>query len=154
MSADAIQSLKQIVPDLNPTYYFSEEMASKLKEVTELPEDTIKNVISILTQKKSEITEKVQKIESDHTNYADNVAFDIGTKESFLETEQVEENNNFYELEVPSAQSLFVAKVLVILLGRSNVIVQDDNTTWDNVKKCFKEEMDNKISTLLYKFLS
>jgi hypothetical protein len=76
LSADVIQSLKQIVPELNPTYYLSAEMASKLKGATEVSEDTIKDLISILTQKKSEIEEKVQKIESDHPNHADYAAFD------------------------------------------------------------------------------
>eukprot|EP00826_Nyctotherus_ovalis_P025238 TRINITY_DN1953_c0_g1_i20.p1 TRINITY_DN1953_c0_g1~~TRINITY_DN1953_c0_g1_i20.p1 ORF type:complete len:150 (+),score=30.42 TRINITY_DN1953_c0_g1_i20:423-872(+) len=123
-------------------------MGTQLKDVTELPADTIKNLISTLTKKKSEIEEKMQTIETENPNYGDYVTFDIDIKETFLEVEQTEENKKFYELEDPSPQSLLVAKMLAVLLGRSDIIVAgDDKGTWDNIRGCFKEEMGEKIST-------
>lgn len=77
------------------------------------------------------------------------VIFDIGINSNFLEVSQVEEVKEFYNITNPSPQSLLVVEILIGLLGKWELIQDNVEVTWNNIKNYFQEVMKDNISKKL-----
>ena len=139
MDGDTIQSLEDISP-----YYITPDLLEKIKASNDLEVTAANNLLSFLNKSRDDINNKITTIESEHPECSEAIKFDIGVKEAFLETEQVDETNQFYELNNPCSQTLLVAKILVGMLNKWDLF--GDSNPWENIQKYFKEEMGTEIS--------
>eukprot|EP00826_Nyctotherus_ovalis_P005958 TRINITY_DN11364_c0_g1_i2.p1 TRINITY_DN11364_c0_g1~~TRINITY_DN11364_c0_g1_i2.p1 ORF type:complete len:1024 (+),score=358.42 TRINITY_DN11364_c0_g1_i2:149-3220(+) len=140
-----LQSLEHIMPQANPNYFFPPEMVENLKK-PELSADALLIVIQALKEKETELQNEIINIEINHSNCSEPVDFDIGIKDTFLEIDQEDEAKLFYDLEAPSPETLLTVKILAGALGRWELIDQEPEVTWINIKSYFKEEMKERVS--------
>ena len=93
------------------------------------------------------VKKEIERMERENENVRKPVEFDIGIKDTFLEVEQTEEAKQLYDIEQPSELILLVAKILVGLLGKWDLInPEDPSATWQQIKIYFAERMKDNIS--------
>lgn len=102
----------------------------------------------MLKAKREEVSIKIESLKKSNPNYSAPIKLDLETSSTILEVDQGEELKQFYDLKDPSLQTIIIAKVLLLLLGKSDLI-KTDEITFENIKKYFHEEMEDKICILI-----
>ena len=102
----------------------------------------------MLKAKREEVNTKLESLKKSSPNYSDPIKLDLETGSAILEVDQAEELKQFYDLKDPSLQTMIIAKVLLLLLGKSDLI-KTDEFTFANIKKYFHEELKDEICILI-----
>lgn len=101
-------------------------------------QNSLKNTKTQLETKQKELLEQYKECEKQAN-------FELGLAETFMEVEITEELAKFYAYEKPAMEILLIAKILFGLLGKWDLISENDEITWKNIKTFFKEEMKDAI---------
>ena len=104
----------------------------------------------MLKAKREEVNTKLESLKKSSPNYSDPIKLDLETGRAILEVDQAEELKQFYDLKDLSLQTMIIAKVLLLLLGKSDLI-KTDEITFANIKEYFHEEMKDEICILILK---
>ncbi len=112
--------------------------------------DQLARLSVLVGGKRDEVAKRQKDFETVNKEASKPIIFEIGLTETFLEVDQGEEVKQFYSIASPSPMILLMAKIVVGLLNRWELINPNDaNATWTSIKAYFSEQMKDNISNYL-----
>ncbi len=88
-----------------------------------------------------ELRSRIRSLENEYPATMQPARFSLGLREALLEVDETQEARELYDQTEPSAFSVLVAEIIVILLGRRDLInVKDSLQSWANIKLYLAEQ--------------